>query len=61
MKEKLIILDFKVQDVTIHIYPIDSNIEVDEEYIQNLGFNPDYCSWHFGTEVKIIEHQDEAI
>lgn len=54
--EKLIILCFEVQDVEIHIYTIDQDDNVDEEYIRKLGFNPDYCQWSFGTSLKIITH-----
>lgn len=56
--EKLVILDFIVQDLTIHIYPIKSDTEVDEDYIKKLGFDPNYCQWFFGTKAEVIEHNE---
>lgn len=56
--EKLVILDFIVQNVTIHIYNINPDVEVDEDYIKKLGFNPNYCSWHFGNKAEVINHKE---
>ena len=54
--EKLVILDYVVPSV--HIYDIDSEADIDEEYIENLGFNTDSCSWMFGEDVEIIHHKE---
>lgn len=56
--EKLVILDFLIQDVTIHIYEIDSDIRVDENFITKLGYNPDFCQWYFGTKAEVIKHKE---
>lgn len=56
--EKLIIIDFLVQDVNIHIYTIKSDIEIDDSFIKKLGFDPNYCSWHFGNKAEVINHEE---
>lgn len=54
--EKLVILDYVIPSV--HIYDVDSDADVDEEYIENLGFNTNSCSWMFGEEMEIIYHKE---
>lgn len=54
--EKLTIVDIQTQEVTIDVYDIDEDENVDEEFIRNLGFNPDYCHWFFGTSFSIKYH-----
>lgn len=55
MKEKLVIIDFLIQDLDIYIFTIDEDTEVDENYIKKLGFNPDNCRWFFGTDVRVFD------
>ena len=43
MEEKLIVVDSLVQDVSIHIYPIDEDIDIDESVIEKLGHDPNTC------------------
>lgn len=57
-KIQLVVLDYSLQEVEVHIYRIDSDIEVDESYIKNLGHDVYFCTWSFGNEVKIISHLD---
>ena len=54
--EKLIILDYVVP--TVHIWDIDSDADIDETYIENLGFNTNSCHWMFGDEMEIIHHKE---
>ena len=54
--EKLTVVDIQTQEVTIDVYDIDENENVYEEFIRNLGFNPDYCHWFFGTSFNIKYH-----
>lgn len=61
MKEQLVIVDTLIQDVTIHIYPIDEDTEVDEDFIKKLGHDPDYCQWFFGIDVDIKHHSEDEI
>lgn len=59
--EKLVVLDFMVQDVEIHIYNIDPDLEVDEDLIKKLGHDPDCCQWAFGTSIEVIKHKGTII
>jgi len=54
--EKLVILDYVIPSV--HIYDVDPEADVDEEYIENLGFNTNSCNWMFGEEMEIIYHKE---
>lgn len=56
--EKLVILDYEAQDIKCHVYNIDTSVNVDEDYILTLGFNPGYCFWYFGTSFELIEHKE---
>lgn len=53
--ENLIILDFSTS--TVHIYNVDSDSDINEEYIKNLGFNLNTCSFMFSSEIEIIKHK----
>lgn len=55
--EKLIILDFKPQEIKVHIYNVDPNIEIDWNYIESLGFDSDECIWYFGTKIDVFKHK----
>ena len=54
--EKLVILDYVVPSV--HIYDVDPDAEIDESYIENLGFNTNSCSWMFGDDMDITFHKE---
>ena len=54
MKEKLVILEYSTQ--TVHVYNVDPEANIDEEYISNLGFHTSECSWMFGEAIEIIRH-----
>lgn len=55
--EKLVILDFGAQDIRVHIYNVDPSADIDWDYIKTLGFDPDECTWYFGTSVNIFKHK----
>lgn len=55
-KIQLVVLDYSLQEVEVHIYRIDLDTEVDESYIKDLGHDVNFCTWSFGYEVKIISH-----
>lgn len=45
--DKLVILDYG--KAKVHIYNTDFNLtEIDENYIESLGFNSNDCSWMVG-------------
>lgn len=53
--EKLVILDYS--DATVHTYNIDtSKAEVDDDYVESLGFKMSECYWMLG-KVCFIKHQ----
>lgn len=54
--EKLIILDYAVP--IVHIYDVDSEANIDEEYIENLGINTNCASWMFGEDIEMIYHKE---
>lgn len=54
--EKLVIIDYS--DISVNIYDIDSEADIDEEYIHNLGYNPGNCSWMFGEGMEITYHKE---
>lgn len=59
--EKLVVLDFMVQDLEIHIYNIDPDLEVDEDLIKKLGHDPDACQGAFGTKAEVVKHKGTII
>lgn len=54
--EQLVILDYSNQSV--HIYNVDSEADVDESYINNIGFHTSECTWMFGENINIQFHKD---
>ena len=36
-------------------YP-EKEVEINEEYVTNLGFNSDEICWMYGEEIDIFEH-----
>ena len=55
MKEKLVILEYSTQ--TVYIYNVDSGVNIDEEYISNLGFRISECAYMFGENIQIVRHK----
>lgn len=52
--EKLVVIDYS--DTSVHFFDIDSEANIDEEYISNLGFHTSNCSWMFAEEMYIEFH-----
>ena len=52
--EKLVVLDYST--CTLHVYNIETEESVSDEYIVNLGYNPDACYWMIG-DVEILYHK----
>ena len=57
--EDLVILDYSTS--TVHFYRVDNNANIDENYIEKLGFNPNECSWMFAEDIGIIKHKGVLI
>ena len=53
--EDLVILNYGTSSV--HFYKVDNNADLDYNYIDKLGFNPDECSWMFAEDIEIIKHK----
>ena len=57
--EDLVILDYS--NSTVHFYKVDNNANIDENYIEKLGFNTNECSWMFAEDIGIIKHKGVLI
>lgn len=53
---ELVIMDYSKSDV--HFYKVNPNTDIDEEYIRELGYNPDECSWMFDISIGVFKHKD---
>ena len=53
--EDLVILDYST--ASVHFYKVDNNADLDYNYIDKLGFNPDECSWMFAENIEVIKHK----
>lgn len=53
--EKLVILDYSTCEV--HIYNVDRDAEIDDEYIGNLGYKLSQCSYMFAEDIDIFQHK----
>ena len=52
--EKLIILDYCTS--TVHLYDVEREEPITDEYIVNLGYNPDDCYWMAG-DLGMVYHK----
>lgn len=53
--EQLVILDYTTS--TVDIYDIDSEANINESYIESLGYDTGCCSWMFGENIEITKHR----
>ena len=53
--EDLVILDFN--NATVHFYKVDKDTNINDDYIEKLGFNTNECSWMFAEDIGIIKHK----
>ena len=53
--EKLVILDYSTS--TVHIHNVDTEANIDEEYLEKIGYHCRNCSWMFGEDIEIISHK----
>ena len=53
--EELVILDYSTSEV--HIYKINYETNVNEDYIRSLGHNPVECNWMFGENINVVKHK----
>ena len=57
MTEQVIILDF--HSSSVHIYNLDEDIELDEEYLNELGFDADSVILMYGFEIPVVKHKEK--
>ena len=53
--EDLVIFNYST--ASVHFYKVDNNADLDYNYIDKLGFNPDECSWMFAENIEVIKHK----
>ena len=53
--EDLVILDFN--NATVHFYKVDKDTNINDDYIEKLGFNTNECSWMFAEDIEGIKHK----
>ena len=53
--EDLVILNYNTS--IVHFYKVDNDANIDENYIEKLGFNPDGCSWICAEDIEVIKHK----
>ena len=53
--EDLVILDFN--NATVHFYKVDKDTNINDDYIEKLGFNTNECSWMFAEDIEVIKHK----
>lgn len=53
--EELVILDYNTG--SIHFYKVDVELNITEEYIEKLGFNPNEVSWMTKEFIDIFKHK----
>ena len=53
--EDLVIIDYST--LSVHFYKVDNDADINEDYIEKLGFNTNECSWMFAENIDIIKHK----
>ena len=53
--EELVILDYS--NSSVHFYKVDNNTNINDDYIEKLGFNPDECSWMYAEDIDVFKHK----
>lgn len=52
----LAVFDYSTSDV--HIFYISEELDVTEEYLENLGFKISQIAWMVGKNITIIHHSE---
>ena len=53
--EDLVILDFN--NSTVHFYKVDNDTNINDDYIEKLGFNTNECSWMYAEDIDVFKHK----
>lgn len=54
--KKLVVLDYS--DASVHIFDVLPDIEVDDEYVDSIGFNMSNCYWMLSDYLDIKYHHN---
>ena len=57
--EDLVIIDYST--LSVHFYKVDSDANIDEDYLEKLGFHTNECFWMFAEDIGIIKHKGVLI
>ena len=53
--EDLVIIDYST--LSVHFYKVDKDTNINDDYIEKLGFNTNECSWMFAEDIEVIKHK----
>ena len=53
--KKLVVLDYS--DSSVHFYNVEDGVEIDEEYIENIGHHASNSSWMYSSSISIFYHE----
>ena len=53
--EELVILDHS--NSSVHFYKVDKDADLDYDFIEKLGFNPEECSWMYAEDIDVFKHK----
>ena len=53
--EDLVIIDYST--FSVHFYKIDNDANINDDYIEKLGFNTNECSWMFAEDIEVFKHK----
>ena len=50
-------MDYGTNPGEVHIYDVAPDADINEDYIEKLGFSLNTCSWMFSPRLDIIHHK----
>ena len=53
--EELVILDYS--NSSVHFYKVDNNTNINDDYIEKLGFDINECSWMYAEDIDVFKHK----
>ena len=42
---------------SVHFYKVDKDADLDYDFIEKLGFNPEECSWMYAEDIDVFKHK----
>lgn len=56
--EKLVVIDTRPEFIEIHTYDVESNIHISDNFVKQLGFNPNFTFSFFINNINIIQDNE---